>query len=153
MHKKDSTHLLTSVPFCHLVPWISSDLGSKIQIPIRMVGTDLDFGSRTWIFERNRKVDSTVPPESSQIDQDMVLSRVFRRYDALSRSNRPNPHKMGDLEYQPAGPAWLPQDIPPFPILSTSNRKNEKKSKCFLLFRFDGLKIGKERVYRLSQAG
>ena len=47
VQKTDSTHLLTSVPFCHSLPWISSDLGSKIQIPIQIVDTDLQFGSRT----------------------------------------------------------------------------------------------------------
>ena len=35
--------MLTSVPFCNLLPWISSDLGSKIQIPIGIVDTDLQF--------------------------------------------------------------------------------------------------------------
>ena len=38
--------------------------------------------SRTWIFKRNRKVDSTVPSEAIQIDRDMVVSRVFLRYEA-----------------------------------------------------------------------
>ena len=40
-----------------------------------------------------------------------------------------------------AHPAWLTRETLSFPILSTSNWKNEKKLRFFSFFRFDVLKI------------
>ena len=109
----DSEHFWFSICWCTkngfdafaypdpLLPQMSFNLGSRIQIAIRIVNPDIQFGSWTWILDQNRKVDSTVPSESIQIDRDRVVSRVFRRYEAWSRSNRPNPHKMGGIDLRP----------------------------------------------------